>query len=40
MTKIINYLKKEKVLTIAISIALITCFFVPVDKNYLKYYDV
>lgn len=39
MKKIINYLKKEKVLTIAICIALITCFFVPVDKNYLKYYD-
>ena len=38
-SKIIWFIKKNPVLTIAFSAAVITCFFVPVDKEYLGYFD-
>ena len=31
--KIINFIKKETVLSVAIVFAIITCFFVPIDKR-------
>lgn len=37
--KIINFIKKEVVLTIAIFLAIATCFLVPVDKEYFNYLD-
>ena len=37
--KIINFIKSEVVLSVAILFAIITCFFVPVDKEYLGYFD-
>ena len=38
-SKIIWFIKKNPVLTIAFSAAVITCFFVTVDKEYLGYFD-
>lgn len=38
-SKIITFIKKNPVLTIAFFAALITCFFVPVDKEYIGYFD-
>ena len=38
-SKIIWFIKKNPVLTIAFLAAVITCFFVPVDKEYLGYFD-
>lgn len=38
-SKIIEFIKKNPVLTIAFFAALITCFFVPIDKGYLDYFD-
>ncbi len=37
--KIFNFIRSEIVLCIAIVFAIITCFFVPVDKEYLGYFD-
>ena len=37
--KIVNFIKNEIVLCVAIVFAIITCFFVPVDAEYLKYFD-
>jgi len=37
--KIFNFIKSEVVLCVAIILAIITCFFVPVDKEYLGYFD-
>lgn len=37
--KIKNFIKKEVVLFIATILAIITCFFVPIDKEYLNYFD-
>lgn len=37
--KIIDFIKREIVLTVAIILAVITCFIVPPDKEYLKYFD-
>ena len=37
--KIFNFIKSEVVLCVAIVFAIITCFFVPVDKEYLGYFD-
>lgn len=37
--KIINFLKSEVVLCIATVLAIITCFFVPIDKEYLGYFN-
>lgn len=37
--KIINFIKNEVVLSVAIILAIITCFFVPIDKEYLNYFD-
>lgn len=38
-SKIITFVKKNPVLTIAFFAALVTCFFVPVDKGYISYFD-
>lgn len=37
--KIINFIKKEVVLSVAIVLTIVTCFFVPIDKEYLNYFD-
>ena len=37
--KIFNFIKSEAVLSVAIILAIITCFFVPIDKEYLEYFD-
>lgn len=37
--KIINFIKKEVVLSVAIVLTIVTCFFVPIDKEYLTYFD-
>ncbi len=37
--KIIAFVKREVVLTIAIICTIVTCFFVPIDKEYLDYFD-
>lgn len=37
--KIINFIKKEIVLSVAIVLTIVTCFFVPIDKEYLAYFD-
>ena len=34
-----NFIKKEPVLFIAIIVTTLTCFFVPIDKEYLMYFD-
>lgn len=39
MKKILEFMKKEIVLAIAIILMIITCFFVPIDKDYLNYFD-
>ena len=39
MNKVFSYVKKEPVLFIAIILAIITCFFVPIDEEYLSYFD-
>ncbi|MBQ4586702.1 MAG: citrate transporter, partial [Clostridia bacterium] len=37
--EITSFIKKNAVLLIAMSAAIITCFFVPVDRAYLDYFD-
>ena len=37
--KTFNLIKSELVLCVAIVLAVITCFFVPIDKEYLGYFD-
>lgn len=37
--KIIKFIKNEVVLSVAIILVIITCFFVPIDKEYLEYFD-
>lgn len=37
--KVINFIKKEVVLSIAIVATIITCFFVPIDKEYIEYFE-
>ena len=37
--KITNFIKNETVLCVAIILTIITCFFVPIDKEYLGYFD-
>ena len=37
--KIIQFIKNETVLSVAIILAIITCFFVPIDKEYINYFD-
>ncbi|MBE7021973.1 MAG: citrate transporter [Ruminococcaceae bacterium] len=34
-----NFIKKNTVMVIALLAAIVTCFFVPVDKDYLGYFD-
>lgn len=38
-TKVINFIKSEIVLSVAIVCAIITCFIVPIDKEYIGYFD-
>ena len=37
--KVINFIKKEVILSVAILLTIVTCFFVPIDKEYLTYFD-
>ena len=37
--KIIGFIKSEVVLCVAIVLAIVTCFFVPIDKEYLTYFN-
>ena len=37
--KTVNFLRKNIVMVIALLAAVVTCFFVPVDKAYLEYFD-
>lgn len=37
--KIMGFIKSEVVLCVAIVLAIITCFFVPIDKEYLTYFN-
>ena len=37
--KIRNFIKKEVVLSVAIVLTIITCFFIPIDKEYINYFD-
>lgn len=37
--KIFNFIKSEIVLCVATVLAIVTCFFVPIDKEYLTYFD-
>ena len=37
--KILGFIKNEVVLSVAIILTIITCFFVPIDKEYLNYFD-
>ncbi len=37
--KILKFVKSEVVLSVATILAIITCFFVPIDKEYLNYFD-
>ena len=39
MTKVIDFIKKNVVMEIAFVAAVVTMFFVPVDKEYLEYFD-
>ena len=39
MKKIKKWMKSNIITTIAIILAIITCFFVPIDKEYLNYFD-
>lgn len=39
MRKFINFIKKEPVLFVASLLAIITCIIVPIDKQYLTYFD-
>ena len=39
MNKIFTFFKKNTVFAIALCAALITCFFVPPDREYLNYFD-
>ncbi len=38
-TKVWGFVKKEVVLSIAIVLTIVTCFFVPIDKEYLNYFE-
>ena len=37
--KVLGFIKKEVVLSIAIILTIVTCFFVPIDKEYLEYFE-
>ena len=36
---LIPFIKKEIVLSIAIILMIVTCFIIPIDKEYLNYFD-
>ncbi len=40
MKKIVNFFKTNFIFAIAMTAAIISCFFVPIDKKYLGYFDV
>ena len=37
--KVIRFIRKNTVMMVALCAAVITCFFVPIDKDYLGYFD-
>lgn len=39
LSKIVAFFKKQIVLTIAIIAMTITCFFIPIDRQYLAYFN-
>ena len=39
ISKISSFIKKEVVLSIAIVLTIITCFFIPIDQEYFNYFD-
>ena len=39
LEKIVKFIKKEPILSVAIILTIITCFFVPIDREYLEYFD-
>ena len=40
MIKILNFLKTNFIFTVSVLAAIISCFFVPIDKGYLGYFDI
>jgi len=40
MRKILEFFKTNFIFTVAIIAAIISCFFVPIDKEYLGYFDI
>ena len=40
MIKVLKFFKTNFIFTVAVIAAIISCFFVPVDKEYLGYFDV
>lgn len=38
--KVLNFFKTNFIFTIAAIIAIVSCFFVPIDKEYLGYFDI
>lgn len=39
MKKVLNFFKTNFIFTIAMIVAIISCFFVPIDKGYLEYFE-
>lgn len=39
LDRLVKFIKNEVVLSIAIVFTIITCFFVPIDKEYINYFD-
>ena len=39
LSKITSFIKQEAILSISIVLTIITCFFVPINKEYLNYFD-
>ena len=39
LSKIVAFFKKQIVLTIAILAMAITCFYIPIDRQYLNYFN-
>ena len=40
MKKVLGFFKTNFIFTVAIVAAIISCFFVPIDKEYLGYFDI
>lgn len=39
LDRLVKFIKNEVVLSIAIVLTIITCFFIPIDKEYINYFD-